>query len=274
MNRLSKQAAAALLLGAAAVAGCDKNGAQSITAPATGASVKFFNFAVNAPGVNFYANDNKVTAVSTSNCSPTSGVQDTTTACRTDGKELTTGTNYGSAGNAGLYNQITPGNVKLAGEIAATTDKNLPISTVTTTLEDGKYYSYFLSGIYNATTKQADGFVVEDPLPATADYSQAYVRFVNAISNSQPMTLYVKGSNATSEIAVGSAVAYKSAGAFTPVPADVYELDTRTAGSSTNLITRTAVSFVAGHMYTVTARGDMTSSATATKPALDNTANR
>jgi len=97
---------------------------------------------------------------------------------------------------------------------------------------------------------------------------------VNAISNSQPMTLYVKGSTATSEIAVGSAVAYKNAGAFTPVPADVYELDTRTAGSSTNLITRTAVSFVAGHMYTVTARGDMTSSATATKPALDNTANR
>lgn len=274
MNRLSKHGVLAMLLGAAAVVACDKNGRQDITAPATGARVKFFNFAVNAPGVNFYANDSKITAVTTGVCSPSSGTRDTTTLCNTTGNEAATGTNYGSAGNGGLYNDVAPGSVKLASEIAATTDKGLPISSVTTSLDDGKYYSYFVSGMYNSTTKQADAFVVEDPLPATADYSHAYVRFVNAISNSQPMTLYVKGSTATSEIAVGAAVAYKGAGAFTPVPPDVYELDTRATGSGTNLITRTGVSFVAGHMYTITSRGDMTSTATATKPALDNTANQ
>ena len=274
MNRSSRHGALALLLGAAALAACDKNGLTNITAPASGARVKFFNFGVNAPGVNFYANDAKVTAVTTGNCSPSSGVRDTTTACATTGKELTSGTNYGGAGNAGLYNDVAPGQVTLAGKVATATDNGLAIATASTSLEDGKFYSYYVSGIYDATAKKADAFVVEDPLPADPDYSQAYVRFVNAIANSQPMTLYVKGSTATSEIAAGSAVAYKGAGAFTAVPADVYELDTRAAGSTTNLITRTGVSFVAGHMYTVAARGDMTSSATATKPALDNTANR
>lgn len=274
MNRLSKRGALAMLLGAAAIAACDKNGLTDITAPASGARVKFFNFGVNAPGVNFYANDNKVTAVTTSTCSPSSGTRDTTTLCNTTGNESTTGTTYGNAGNSGLYNQVSPGQVKLAGKIAATTDKGLSISNVTTSLEDGKYYSYFVSGIYNSTTKTADGFVIEDPLPATADYSKAYVRFVNAISNSTPLTLYVKGSTATSEIAIGSGVSYKAAGAFTPVPADVYELDARAAGSSANLITSTGVSFVAGHVYTITARGDMTSTVTATKPAFNVTANQ
>ncbi|MGH7620038.1 MAG: hypothetical protein ACREPM_22720, partial [Gemmatimonadaceae bacterium] len=54
----------ALLLSVAAIAACDKNGVQNITAPATGAAVKFFNFGVGAPGVNFYANTPKVTAIS------------------------------------------------------------------------------------------------------------------------------------------------------------------------------------------------------------------
>jgi hypothetical protein len=61
---------------------------------------------------------------------------------------------------------------------------------------------------------------------------------------------------------------------FFQLPAGVYDLNTRTAGSSTNVITRTSVSFVAGHVYTITARGDAASGVTANKPALDNTANR
>ena len=42
----------------------------------------------------------------------------------------------------------------------------------------------------------------------------------------------------------------------------------------TNVITRTAVSFAAGRVYTISSRGDMVSTVTANKPALDNTANR
>ena len=53
-------------------------------------------------------------------------------------------------------------------------------------------------------------------------------------------------------------------------------LSTRYTGSSTNAIVRAGVSFVAGKVYTISARGDITvTSTTATnRPFLDNTANR
>jgi hypothetical protein len=78
------------------------------------------------------------------------------------------------------------------------------------------------------------------------------------------------------EVPVGGAVAYKSGGAFTALPNAVYDLSTRYVGSTTNVITRTAVSFSAGKVYTIGARGDITvvSTTLATRPQLDNTANR
>ena len=261
----------ALALATAAVAACDKNGVQNITAPVTGAAVKFFNFGVSAPGVNFYANANKITAISTANCQPPN---DTTAVCKTTGNESTTGVATGAAGNGGFYNVVDPGQVTLTGKIAAATDKDLSIAPVTATLETGKFYSYFISGIYDATAKKVDAFVVEDPVPTTIDPTQAYVRFVNAVSNAQPMTLFAKSTVSGTEAAVGSTVAYKSAGAFTAMPGGVYDLNTRNAGSSTNVVTRTAVSFLAGRVYTVTARGDAVTTVTANRPALDNTANR
>ena len=267
MNRYASLA----LLGAASaslIVACDKNGRQNITAPvmANAAFVKFFNFGVGTPGVDFYANDQKVTALSSVNCQPPN---DTTTVCRTTGNDSTRGTTYTAAGNGGLYNQVTPGQYTLSAKIsAANVSSHLAIANVSTSLATGTYYSYYVSGIYNSTAKQSDAFVVVDSIPATVDYTQAYVRLVNAISNSQPMTLYA---NAT---AIGGNVAYTSAGAFTALPAGLYDLRICSACATSNVATRTAVSFVGGHVYTVTARGDMTSTATATKPALDNTANR
>jgi uncharacterized protein DUF4397 len=271
MHKSHRYRSLALVVGAIAIAACDKNGVQNITAPAHGASVKFFNFGVGAPGVNFYANTQKMTAISTTNCQPPN---DTTAVCKATGNESTTGVAFSAAGSGGLYNQITPGQTTLTGKIAAATDKDLSISPVTATLEDGKYYSYFISGIYDATGKKVDAFVVEDPIPTTIDPTQAYVRFVNAVSNSPAQTLFATSTVTAKESAVGAAVAYKSAGTFTALPGGVYDLNTRVSGSSTNVITRTGVSFVAGRVYTVTSRGDQNSSVTANKPALDNTANR
>lgn len=257
MKRL--RSLAALLCATAALAACEKDAVQDITMPLPGASVRFFNFGVNAPSVNFYANDTKMTAISS-----------------TTGAESTTGTAYGAVGSAGLYAAIQPGQYKLTGRISATVDKDLPISSVDATLVEGKSYSYYMSGFYNTTTKQVDAFVVEDNFPSQPDFSGATVRFVNAISNSQPMTMYAKNTTTGQEVAIGGPVAYKTAGAFVVVPGAVYDLSTRVAGSSTNAIARTAVSFSAGRVYTITARGDMTvTSTTATnRPFLDNTANR
>ncbi|MCU0647660.1 MAG: hypothetical protein MUF00_06675, partial [Gemmatimonadaceae bacterium] len=52
---------AALVLGTIALAACEKNAVQDITGTLPESGVKFFNFSVNGPQVNFYANDTKVT---------------------------------------------------------------------------------------------------------------------------------------------------------------------------------------------------------------------
>ena len=109
----------AALLCAAAVSACgnDANQLLATSAPAA-AQVKFFNFGVGSPGVNFYANTTKMTAIGSAT-----------------GTESTTGTTYGNAGASGLYTAIAPGQYDLAGKIAATTDKDLAISHVNATLE-------------------------------------------------------------------------------------------------------------------------------------------
>ena len=91
-----------------------------------------------------------------------------------------------------------------------------------------------MSGIYDPTAKKVDAFVVEDPIPATIDHDHAYVRFVNAISNAQPMTLYAKDQFSGDEVAVGAAVAYKTAGASSQVTGSVYDLRRAVSGSTTN----------------------------------------
>lgn len=262
----------AALLCAVALTACEKNAVQVITAPVSGAFVRFANFGVNAPAVNFYANDKKLTAISTANCTPP-----TNPLCTTTGVESTAGVASGAfAVTSGLYSSLTPGTYALTGKIAAATDKDLTVSTTSTSLENGKYYTFYMAGLYNTTAKTSESFVVEDPIPAQIDYANAQVRFVNAISNSSPMILYAKNTLTAVETAVGGAVAYKAAGAFATLAPGTYDLITRAAGSSTNIIQRLAVGFGGGRMYSVTARGDITVTSTtlATRPQLDNTSNR
>ena len=256
---MTKHTSIAVLLLAAVVSACGSKMTTDITAPVAASKVKFFNFGVNAPMVNFYAGTTKMTAISS-----------------TTGVESVLGTAYGSAGSGGFYATIAPGSYALSANIAAATDKDLAISKVTATIADGKNYSFYTSGFYDATAKTVDGFVAEDGYPAKIDYTQSLVRFVNAISNSQPMILYAKNQLTGTEVAVGTAIAYKSGGTFTGLPQGVYDLSTRLAGSSTNLFARTGVSFLVGRVYTIGARGDITVvSTTATnRPFLDNTANR
>jgi hypothetical protein len=247
---------------------CGDDALQNITQPAIPSSaIRFFNFGVGAPSVNFYAGETKMTALGSST-----------------GTEATSGVSYGGVAAGGNYSAITPGQYTFTGRIAATTDKNLPISSVATTIEDGKYYSYYMSGVYDGTAKSSDAFVVEDPFVAPTDYSVATVRFVNAIFNANPMTLYATSTTTTpppTEYQIGDAIAYKNAGAFTQVPSGTYNLATRYAGSTSNVLVRNNVSFLGGRVYTITARGDITvapssatSCASTNKTCLDNTTNR
>jgi len=252
--------ALALALAAALFAACDKNTVQELPfGPLTGTQVKFFNFGVNAPGVNFYADQQKMTAVQ-------SGT----------GTEATTGVAYGGVGNGNSYSQLSAGAHTLTGRIAATTDKDLAVATVNATVAAGKFYSLYMSGFYNTTTKTVDAFVVEDPVGPPADYSVAYIRFVNTISNAaNPLILYAKYTtgDTTQVDTLTAGVAYQAATTFTTLPAGVYNMFARYQDSTANKISRTGVSFLAGHYYTVGARGDITiTSTTATnRPFLDNT---
>jgi len=252
---------AAVLLSAALVASCgDKQGAQDILGALPGARVKFFNFGVNAPGVNFYANDQKMTAITSAT-----------------GTESTVGTAYSGVGAGGFYTAINPGQYTLTSRIAAATDKDLAIASASATLAEGKSYSYYLSGFYDAAAKKADAFVIEDDFPATIDYTSVYVRFVNASSNAQPMALVIRNPTDRAILAATTVTAYKAGSPFVKLTGGgVADLETASAGATTPTVTRTAVSLVQGRVYTVTLRGDMTvTGTTATnRPFLDLTANR
>jgi hypothetical protein len=264
MNRPGSLAA---LLCAVVLSSCDwyeKNTVQDISGPVpAGAQIKFFNFGVGTPAVNFYAGSRKMTAVLSAT-----------------GLESTVGVAYGGVGAGGFYTAIGAGQYTLSGRIAGATDHDTAISNLPTTLEEGKSYSFYQSGIY--APKTVDAFIVEDAFVPQIDYSVAHVRFVHAIFNANSLTLYAtKTAPPDSGVVfvVGGPVAYKGAGAFMALPGGVYNLAVRYTDSTSNKITRPGVSFVAGRVYTIGARGNITVAPTTTCPAtsttcLDNTANR
>ena len=248
-----------MLLGAAALIACEKNAVQEITGPAPAARIKFFNFGLGAPGVNFYANDTKVTAVTSAT-----------------GTEATTGVTFGNVGAGGLYTGIEPGNYNFSGRIAATVDKDLPISELPFTIQEGNFYTLYLSGPYDPITKTVDSFIIHDDFRQDIDFTVAQVRFVNAIYNANPMTLYATHSVSGVVESINGPVAYKGSTDFIEIPPGSYNLRARYTGSATNVISRDAVGFNGGRAYTITARGDITvvSTTAANRPFLDNTINR
>lgn len=244
---------------------CEKNGVQVIDTPLTsGAQIKFFNFGVNSPSINFYANDVKLSA----------------TASAT-GIESAIGLVYGSVFPSSTYSFLNGGSYTFKGQISGTAlaDANLPVASLTATVENGKHYSLYTSGFYDVVAKKTDAFIVEDKLPAM-DNTVAYVRFVNGISNgTSALDLVIKNTTSGTEAKVASGVAYKSASEFVKVPIGVYEVFARYTGATTNTITRngtSVVGFLGGKVYTISSRGDITvSAATAVNRGfLDNTANQ
>jgi len=256
----------AILLLSAIFCSCEKNGVHEIETVKTdaGAQIKFFNFGVNAPSMNFYANDQKVSAV-----------------LNATGAESAAGVNYGSVFPITNYAMLSPGNYTLKGIVSstATVNPNVTVANIPGNLETGKSYSLYTSGLFDATAKTIDGFIVEDNIPA-ASATNAHVRFVNSISNAASgFDLVAKNTTTAAEIVIASNVAYKASSTFTEVPNGVYEVFARYPGNPANIITRngtSVVSFIAGRAYTISSRGDMTvTGATATnRPFLDNTSNR
>ncbi len=251
---------AVLLLSATVLSSCGEEAFPDITGPMAESRIKFFNFGVGTPGVYFYANGNKVAGITGT------VVIDAATGIVTSGAESVTGTTYTNVTAGGYYSAIAPGSYDLSAKLADTTQRATVVAKLTTSIVSGKYYSYYISGAYDAVSKTAEAFVVEDNFPTTVDWTQALVRFVNAGPTSAPLTLY--GTNTTTaapEAAIGAITAYKAGSAFVGVPTGSYNLAAKDAGGVSK-ITRTAVSFSAGRVYTITLRGTTTL-------FLDNTTN-
>jgi hypothetical protein len=252
MAPMSKLRILTALVCASALVACEKNAVQNITQPTSGAFVRFQNYGVNVPGVNFYANDQKLTAISAVTCTPS-----TDPRCVAGGIESTTGVAYGASANGGLYSMLAPGQYTLTGRIAAATDNGLAVATMSTTLADGKFYSYILSGIYNATAKQADGFIIEDVLPTTFDYTKATIRIVNASVNAPNIGVSSKLQGTSNAVLVGQQVKYKSASNFATVDPGLTDLTVVLDNNPTPFVF-TGISLTGGHVFTLTLRGDAT----------------
>lgn len=270
-------AAVAALLAAASLAACEQGGGlQDITAAAPASAIKFFNFGVGAPAVNFFANDTKVTAVSSTACTPLPAPPADST-CRGAGVESATGTASGAAGVNGLYVGLATGTYTFTGRIAAVTDRGLAVATVQQPLEGGKRYSLFMSGPYDAAAKRSDAFVLEDVLPAEPAGDSTYIRFVNASHNAPSVALAIRTTAGVWFQATPTS-AYKAGTTFIRYfGGGVVDIGVvNAAAPTTPIFTRTGATFNPGRVYTVTLRGDWTVSPTGTsanRPQLDVTAN-
>lgn len=238
---------------------CKKNAVQVIDGPPTGAYIKGYNFAISGPSVNFYANDTKISATSSAT-----------------GKEATTGVNYSGTFPANNSYVVLSelGSVTFKTKIPSTASANPNgiVANVTANVEAGKYYSFFTSGIYDATAKTTSGFVLEDKLPAI-DTAFAYVRMVNTISNTENGFSLKATNKTTGEVLdLTAPVPYKMGSTFIKVPNGVYNLVSQSVNPGvTHTITRNDVSFSKGFVYTMASRGNVL---VANNTGLDLTRNR
>jgi len=167
---------------------------------------------------------------------------------------------------------LTPGAYALVGRSSVPADAGSVVSTVNGTLEVGKFYSYFMSGVYATGTKSTDAFIVEDKLPTTFDYSKAYLRVVNASVNAPPISASTTLQGTTNVITVATNVAYKAASEIVTIPPGLTDITITFTGFAP--VTVTGFGFSGGHVYTMALRGDVSSSVTANKPTITVFTNR
>ncbi len=239
---------AGFLLGA-----CEKNTIEEHYAPTTaGAHVKMIHAAQEAPMVNMYFGNEKITALA-----PVVTTTDT----------IVTGLSY--AGTAVFpasygYANVPAGSYEV--QMIDTTSKRGSadvISKTSATLNDKTPYTAFLIGKLGAF----ETIVVEDKLPE-GDYTKAYIRFVNVMADAPAFDVKAVNkatADAPAPVEVGTNVAYKGSTGYVAIVPGTYDFPIYVAGSSTPYTTMTGVAPSAGRVYTFYTRGVYTA-----KPATTN----
>lgn len=238
-------------------------------APGDEAQVRFYNFGINAPSVNFYANDVKVTA-----------------AQSLTGEMAATGVSFGGTYPSLGYVEVPTGQGVIVKSKTPTTlviptnnvnkyEKDKEVSNLTvSTLESRKQYSVFIAGYFNKDTHTAESFVISDDLPPS-DTSKVFIRVVNSgVAEAGTLSIKaerMKGTEVLSEQVIDAALPFKKATPFVALPYGSYRLTIVSSVTPTVLWQRT-LTLNADRVHTIAVRGDLRFTSPA--PLLDNTQNR
>ena len=175
----------------------DETNSFSIYSPATGGRVKFIHSAPDLPGVDIYVNDKKFSGVNT--------------ATGATPVLLTVGSAYPSTAE---YATIPAGKAKIG--VVVPSLNNATGIAADLTVEEGKYYSVFATGI--APTYAP--LVLEDKLPTTSG-KNIYVRVINLVPNSTSAEFTVNG------ITIATGVGFKNTdNTFIAVPIESFTTGT------------------------------------------------
>ncbi len=240
---------------AISLSSCDKVSLDERDEPVIGAKIKFFNATLNSPGINLYANDSKITTVA-----PTAA-------------NVENGITFGGVYPNLEYAVVSPGTFQLKTKIAAssTVDPNLEVSSLSSTLENDKYYTVIAVDSYNTIDKKVNTIIINDELVAR-DTSKALIRFINLVGNIGNVDLAV--SNGATIV---SSIPYKGVSAFATAPLPGASVNYVLKFSTpTGIITTSnfPLTFNKGRVYTVFFSGTIGGTTTSTTPRLSLTINR
>lgn len=245
---------------------CKEEAVLNINEPIVGARIKLYNFAVSGPTVNFYSGETKVSAVLSAT-----------------GVESINGINFGAVYPGTGYGLSPEGQRELKAvtpSTITTTTPNMTIATVSANLVNDKFYSVFVSGLYNTTDKKADMFVVEDDFPKGLDTAKTYIRLVNPGYNTTTIkAVLTKTTTITGlppvveDFPLASGIPYKGASPFVAFKPGSYAITVTDAGSG-KVVTRAATVFLKERVYTLALKGNLVTATPAVAPVIDFTTNQ
>ncbi len=213
--------------------------------PAQGARIKFIHASPDAPEVDIYVNDVKVSGV-------------LTIPPATPGVLTYPGLFPGSE-----YVTVAPGTASVKAVLPQTGATALAAELP---LQDGQYYSVFAVD----SAKKLSVLVLEDYVDGSLADSKSYLRFVHLIPNGAETDLaFSAGTTFTASGAqtLFTTIGFKGVANYTAIEPGTYSFQLRNAGTITGLTTLASQTFEANRTYTLYARGFV--GGTATKaPAL------
>ncbi|MBC5994480.1 DUF4397 domain-containing protein [Pontibacter cellulosilyticus] len=214
----------------------------------SGAMIRFSHASQDAPMVNFYLGDKKVTAKSPTLSNRETGLFWSSTLANTIHPAT-----YGYVNvPAGAYTLNAIDTTTVAGTTAL--KKNVVVS-MPVQLEESKFYtSYLVGGAGNLEI-----LTIKDELPEP-DFSKAYVRFVNGMAGA-PTGFTVEATRTaptTGSQTIATDVAFKGNSGYVAIEPGTYNLALFLQGATKAYTTWTSGSIVAGRVYTFYTKGNYT----------------